>query len=350
MLLDGTSSIAPDTPASRKVFKQPKGQKKGCGFPVPKILGMVDAMTGVMLEMLCFPLYTHEASKAWKLHPLMKDGDLVVADRGFCSFVHLVLLQATGVLALFRMHQAQTVSFRPYRRHKGQRSPRDKRMSKAQRIKAEKGRPTSKWVKRLGKHDQLVDWVKPKSRPKWIGKKQFDALPQTIRVREIRYTIPRKGQRTLCVTIATTLLDPERYSKEAIAELYNLRWTVETHFAELKTTLGMRRVKCQTPSGVEKELIVYGLVYNLVHATMLAAARRQEVDASRISFIDTLRWLQSAEPGEELPDLVVNPKRPDRHEPRVIKDLQDTYRKMTKPRKKLQQELKRGKVMSRRSK
>jgi len=41
----------------------------------------------------------------------------------------------------------------------------------------------------------------------------------------------------------------------------------------------MRKVKCRTPDGVEKELIVYCLVYNPVHATMLAAARRQHVEA-----------------------------------------------------------------------
>ena len=348
LLLDGTSSIAPDTPATRKKFRQPKGQKPGCGFPVPKILGMIDALTGVMVEMLCFPLYTHEAAKTWTLHPMMKPGDLAVADRGFCSFVNLALLHLAGVLALFRMHQKQIVDFRPHRRHKGRTDRKGRKNRKGQ--KDDKGRPTSKWVRRLGKWDQLVDWVKPASRPKWMTQKQYAELPQTLRVREVRYNIPRKGQRTLCVTIATTLLDPELYPKEAIAELYGLRWSVETHFAELKTTLKMRKVKSQTPDGVEKELIVYCLLYNLVHATMLAAARRQQVDVDRISFIDTVRWLQTAEVGEALPDLVVNPRRPDRHEPRVIKDLQDTYRKMTKPRKKLRQALKRQAVGSRKLK
>jgi hypothetical protein len=63
------------------------------------------------------------------------------------------------------------------------------------------------------------------------------------------------------------------------------------------------------------------------------------VTPDRISFIDTLRWLHSASSGEELPKLLVNPHRPDRHEPRVIKDLQDTYRKMTLPRKQLRKHL-----------
>ncbi len=65
------------------------------------------------------------------------------------------------------------------------------------------------------------------------------------------------------VTIATTLLDPELYPKAKVAELYGIRWRVETHFAQLKTTLKMRKVKSKTPDGVRKELAIYCLVYNL---------------------------------------------------------------------------------------
>jgi hypothetical protein len=101
----------------------------------------------------------------------------------------------------------------------------------------------------------------------------------------------------------------------------------------------MRQVKCKTVEGVKKELAVYCLVYNLVHAVMLAAAARQHVPVRQIGFLDTIRWLASAAPGEAMPNLLVNPHRPDRHEPRVIKDLKDTYRKMVKPRHILKQEL-----------
>lgn len=334
LLLDGSSTIAPDTPATQKVYPQPSNQKPGCGFPVPKILGMIDAFTGVLLEIAAFPLYTHEAAKTWTLHPRMRKGDLVVADRGFCSYLNLALLNAAGVLALFRLHQRQIVDFRPHRKH----NPGGKN--------ARKGRPTSRWVKRLGKHDQLVEWVKPKLRPAWMSKEQHAAVSQTLLMREIRYTIARKGQRTLCVTIATTLLDPSRYPREGIAKLYGLRWSVETHLAELKTTLGMRKVKCRTPAGVEKELIIYALVYNLVRAIMLVAARQQEVEVGRISFIDAMRWLQTATPGEAVPELVVNRRRADRHEPRVVKDWPGTYRKMTGPRAELRKNMKRGEFMT----
>src|SRR5205823_11460295 len=123
-----------------------------------------------------------------------------------------------------------------------------------------------------GKHDQIVRWQKPPKRPAWMSEQQWDALPESLQVRELRYTIPRRGQRTLCVTIATTLLDPQLYPKEKVAELYGIRWRVETHFAQLKTTLKMRKVKSRTESGVRKELAVYCLVYNLVHAVMMRAA------------------------------------------------------------------------------
>jgi hypothetical protein len=334
LLVDGSSTITPDTPASQQAFGQPAGQAPGCGFPVPKVLGLFDAFSGLVVEMLCFPLYTHEQSKVWQLHPLMRPGDLLVGDRGFCSFAHLAMLAGRGVLACFRMHQRQVVDFRPHRKARA--------ASKQKQRQQRKGRPASTFVRRLGRHDQVVRWRRPRrhDRPAWMSDGQYDALPEELEVRELRYVLPRRGQRTRVVTIATTLLDPDRYPKAKVAELYGIRWRVETHFAQLKTTLGMRKVKSRTPDGVRKELAVYCLVYNLVHAVMARAAQRQGVTPWRISFVDAVRWLLSAAPGEEVAELLVNPPRPGRHEPRVIKDLQDTYRKMTKSRGELRKALK----------
>jgi hypothetical protein len=320
-LVDGSSTICPDVPALQDAFGQPKPQKPGCGFPVPKLLGLFDAFTGMIQELLVAPLYTHDLTDAWQLHGSLRPGDLLVGDRGLCSFGHLAILAQEGLHGLFRLHQRTIASFQPYRRSGG------------------KGQPTSTFVKRLGKHDQLVDWRKPKVPARWMTPAQHEALPVTLRLREVRYWLAARGQRTRQVTIVTTLLDPARYSRELLVELYGVRWQVESHFGELKTTLKMRQVKCKTVEGVKKELAVYCLVYNLVHAVMLEAAARQAVPAQRISFLDTVRWLMSAPPGEPLPALVVNPHRPDRHEPRVIKDLKDTYRKMTRPRHILKREL-----------
>jgi hypothetical protein len=91
--------------------------------------------------------------------------------------------------------------------------------------------------------------------------------------------------------------------------------------------------------GVLKELQVFALIYNLVRQVMLLAAVRQKVDVRRISFIDALRWLQTAQPGDELSKLVVNPDRPNRLEPRVRKRRPKQYPLMKKPRRQLKKDL-----------
>ena len=73
--------------------------------------------------------------------------------------------------------------------------------------------------------------------------------------------------------------------------------------------------------------------------TVLQAAQRQGVPLERISFVDALRWLATAKPGDELPDLVVLPLRPGRVEPRVRKRRPKEYDLMKKPRAVLRQEL-----------
>jgi hypothetical protein len=100
-------------------------------------------------------------------------------------------------------------------------------------------------------------------------------------------------------------------------------------------------LRCATVEGVLKELTVFVLIYNLVRRVMCAAARRQEVGPSRISFIDALRWLRHAQPGEELPELVVNPERPGRVEPRVRKRRPKQFPLMKRPRDALRKALRR---------
>ena len=58
--------------------------------------------------------------------------------------------------------------------------------------------------KRLARWDHIVEWVKPKQRPKGLKKKLFDALPQRILLREVRFHIPIRGFRTEDVTYSTS--------------------------------------------------------------------------------------------------------------------------------------------------
>ncbi len=145
----------------------------------------------------------------------------------------------------------------------------------------------------------------------------YAALPDMLKVRELRYKISRSGFRTREVTLVTTLFNGKVYRAAELARLYGAHWGVETNLKHLKQTMKMDALKCKHVEGVLKELTVYAMVYNMVRLVMTEAARRQEVAADRISFVDALRWLLDSKAGDKLVPLKVNPDRSGRVEPRV---------------------------------
>jgi Transposase DDE domain len=320
--LDGSSFSMSDTPELQKHFGQPSVQAKGCGFPVAHMLALFHCGTGFLRYVLASPMRTHDMKHAAVLHPEMLPGDILIADRGLASFVHLALLFRRQMHAVFRCHQKQIVNFRVGRRHTKQNKPR-------------KGLPRSRYVRRLGRWDQLVEYSKPKTKPTWMDPEAYAALPDTLLVRELRYCTPQRGLRTRIVTLVTTLLDPATYPACELADLYRSRWQIEVNFRHLKTTMGMEVMHCQSVDGVLKELCMFAIVYNLVRLTMLEASRRQGVPLDRISFVDSLRWLRDTPAGELLTDLLVNPSRQNRIEPRVLKRRMKEYNLMNRPRQKL---------------
>lgn len=320
-LTDGSSFSMSDTPELQRHFGQPGAQAPGCGFPVANILALFHAGTGVLLKVMVTPLRSHEMASVSGIHPALEPNDVLVGDRGFCSFAHLAILARGGVFAVIRMHQRQIVDFTPGRPH-----------ARAGERRAAKGLPRSRWLRRLGTLDQVVEWSKPEDRPEWMTAEDYATLPETLIVRELRYEVGPPGFRTRTVTLVTTLLNAAEYPLDALAELYGARWRVELNLRHLKTTMKMDVLKCKTVDGVLKELTVYAIVYNLVRLVMVESARRQGVDVERISFVDAMRWLAQARPGDELPELVVNPERPGRYEPRVRKRRPKQYPLMTRPR------------------
>jgi hypothetical protein len=328
--LDGSSYSMPDTTVLREHFGQPSAQAKGCGFPVAHMLALFHAGTGLLTRLVPAPMRTHDMRHAATMHPELDEGDILVADRAFASFVHLALLFLRKMHAVFRCHQKQIVSFRVGRKHTRQSKPR-------------KGLPRSRYVRRLGRWDQLVEYTKPKTKPTWMAEAEFAALPETLLLRELRFSTPQRGHRTRVITLVTTLLDPVAYPAAAIAELYLSRWQIEVNFRHLKTTMGMEILHCQTVAGVLKEMYMFAIAYNLVRLVMLEASRQQHVPLERISFIDALRWLRDAQPDTPLTALVVNPARPNRIEPRVLKRRMKEYDLMRKPREELRKALLRHK-------
>jgi hypothetical protein len=154
--LDGSSFSMSDTPALQAHFGQPPGQTKGCGFPVAHMLALFHAGTGLLLLVVASPMRTHDLRHSPLMHAEMAEGDILLADRGFASFVHLALLLMQKLHGVLRCHQNQIVSFRVGRKHTTQR-------------KSRKGLPSSRYVKRLGHWDQLVEYIKPIAKPASTG-------------------------------------------------------------------------------------------------------------------------------------------------------------------------------------
>lgn len=328
VLLDGSSFSMPDTDELREAFGQPSGQAAGCGFPVAHLLVVIDAHTGYLLRTLTAEHTTHDMARVPAAHPALRRCDVLVGDRGFCSYAHLALCRGRGVHALFRLHQRQIIDFRPGRRAAAAKPTAD-----------DAGRPRSRWLKRLGRHDQLVEYRKPAERPTWMSADDYAALPEAVVVRELRVRVRMPGRRVRALTLVTTLTGATRYSARALAKLYERRWQVEVDLKHLKQTLGLDVLRSQTVPGVVKELLTFAVAYNLVRRVMVEAGARQGVAPSRISFLDALRWLRGATPGEALPELIVNPQRPGRFEPRVRKRRPKQFPLMKRPRAELREQL-----------
>jgi hypothetical protein len=328
-VIDGTSDSMPDTPELRAHYGVSSECRDGLGFPISHLLIVMDHQSGVMIDCVDSPLNTSDLSQTPPLHRHLGEGDILLADIAFAGWAHLALMLQANLHAVMPVHHRRIVDFSPRREHAHPR--RGKAVTRV-------GKPRSRVVKTLGTDDQVVESFKPREKPAWMSAEQWAALPESIQLREIRRTVARPGFRPLCVTIVTTLLDPEKYPAEELVELRLTRWIIETNFRHLKTTLGMDVLKCKTLAGVRKERWIFLIVYNPIRLAMLSAARRQGVHVHRLSFADTLAWLRWGDL-EAAVELVINPVRKMRLEPRVIKRQKKEFPYMTKPRAVLKAEL-----------
>jgi hypothetical protein len=298
VLVDSVSFSMPDTPQLVKYFGLPPGQKPGIGYPVGKAMALLDYATGMLTTLLSVHQFVHDMRGVIGLHPALKKGDILLGDTAFCSFVHVCLLAQLGVDAIFRLHQR---------------------------------RPKSAGTQR---------WKKPPKRPSWMTQEQYDSLPAFVDVRVIKHHVAQKGYRTRIVFIATTLMDEEAWPDWLLAEIYRRRWEIEVCFDHLKTTMNMSVLKCKTVDGVLKELAVFLLVYNRIRLAMIQTAARLGVNVMLVSFIDIMRKVgvnMIGLPGVE--KIIVNPRRPGRHQPRVRRRRPKEYPSMTKPRSELKKAL-----------
>jgi hypothetical protein len=318
LLVDGTECSMPDTPANQAEYPQPSSQKTGLGFPMIRLVVLLCLATGVLVGCAMGPHQGKESGETALLRELLEHfqaGDVLVADRYYCTYWLVAMLMARGVDVAFRMHARRKYDFR-------------------------RG-------KRLGRNDHVVTWHKP-ARPEWMDEETYQQIPQTLTIREMRVTVDTPGSRSTSLVIATTMIDAKAYPKDDIADLYHERWHIELDIRNIKQTLKMDILSCKSPEMVRKEIWTHLLAYNLVRKVMAQAAVETHTEPRRISFagavqtLNAFRWiLVLSERGQrvQLVRIVLVAigthrvgNRPGRCEPRKVKRRPKAYPRMTKPR------------------
>jgi hypothetical protein len=319
LVYDGSSVSMPDTPANQAAYPQPAGQRPGLGFPLARIAAVFSLACGAVLELGICRFAGKGQSELGLLRALwglFRPGDVVLADRLLCSWAEMVTLKQRGVDTVTRLAKRKG-DFR-------------------------RGR-------RLGPGDHVVEWPKP-YKPRSMDRAAYNALPDSLTVREARVRVEQPGFRTETVIVATTLLDAAEISKSDLGQLYRARWSAELDLRSLKQALQMDVLRCKTPELVRKELWAHVLAYNLVRTVMAQAASEHGLDPRAVSFKGALQTLEAFQPvialrGQraairrglyrQLLDAVASHRvgdRPGRYEPRRKKRRPKPYDRLMKPR------------------
>ena len=314
LVADGTTLTMADTLANQAAYPQPRSQRPGCGFPIVRMVVLFALATGVVLESAVNPYagkQTGENSLLRTLAAAFEAGDVLLADRYFSGWFDIVWWRQRGVDVVLRKHQLRRTDFRAGHR--------------------------------LGVDDHLVEWPKPK-RPAWLSREEYDAMPTTLTLRELRVT-GRPGFRSRSIVVVTSLLDTVAFPATAITQLYRRRWSAELNLRSIKVVMQMDHLRCKRPRLVRNEIAMHLIAYNLIRETMAAAAAAVGREPWEISFKATLQCvcnllpllndMTAADWCDLLFQLVTTDRvghRPDRFEPRVKKRRPKPYPLMNRPR------------------
>jgi hypothetical protein len=316
-MVDGWTVTMADSKDNQEEYPQMACQKPGCGFPIARMIGLFSLATG-SINASAMAAYqgklTGETSLLRSILDRVLPGRILLADRYYATFWLLAMRDRRNIDLVARAHHLRSVDFR-------------------------------RGLKQ-GHLDQIVSYRKP-TRPQWMSRSEYDQYPSFILVRHLRYKIEQKGFRTRQITLATTLLDAEKYDAQELAELYGRRWSVELHIRSIKTQMTMEHLRCKSPQMVRKEIHCHMIGYNLVRAAMIASALKFKLPPTRLSFTGAMQAveefasclrLRSGRCGEHwtslletIAELIVG-NRPGRREPREIKRRAKKYKLMQKPR------------------
>jgi hypothetical protein len=261
-VVDGATVTMADTRENQQAYPQSRAQAEGVGCPIARIVVVFSLAVGVVIDAAIGPYkgkQTGENNLFRRLLGCFLPGEIALADGYYASFWDFAFLLERGVDLVARAHHKRKLDFRN--------------------------------GLKLGPYDQVIRYWKPVQRPAWLDRATYERLPDSIQVRQLRYSIEQPGFRTRLITLATTLVDANRYSADALANLYRCRWQAELNLRSLKTHLQMEHLRAKKPDTIRKEFYTHLLAYNLIRGTMLEAAMMAGVAPHQLSFKGALQSL-----------------------------------------------------------
>ena len=256
VLADAATLSMPDTPKNQAVFPQQSTQKPGLGFPIVRLPALISLATGAIID---YRLGTYqgkgtgETSLFSQVLDALSAGELLMADRHYCTYAIIAPMLAKGIPVLFPLYANKKADFK-------------------------------NGIK-LASRDHLVEWKKPKRKPVWMTALEYADMPDFITVREFKV----KG-----VVYVTTLLNAKKHHKNELASLYKERWKIELDFRSIKTNMGMDVLRCKTPEMVKKEIAVHLLAYNIIRGKIAQAAVIHNKIPRQIGFRATVQLVCQA--------------------------------------------------------
>ena len=323
--MDGSSVQLMDTADNQELCPQPSSQKLGAGHPVMGIVGLLNLSHGGWEHFETCPYSDHDTKAAAKMVSRLGHGDLLLADRAFCSYELIASSLGQGCEVLMRLHQARSKALY---RNKG---------------------------KKIGPNERIVTWKRPQQPPRsTLTAEQWQRLPGSITLRLIRFGYENREGNKARMVLVTSLVDHKRYDGVEVAALYHRRWDIELKLRDLKTTLSMQRFDVKSPEMAHKTLWMSVTAFNLIRCLIQRAAALAGKPIWPISFKGVLDQITASH--ESLRKYAGQPRkrsnaidlfveicatklidiRPFRHEPRARKRRPKNFQLLSMHRSKFQ--------------
>lgn len=213
---DGSRLVLPNHPSIIKEFGQHSfGPKADSPRSLALCSMLYDPLNFLTVDARLAPYASSERELLYQHLENVREGDLLLLDRGYPSIALLFLLTAKRIQFCVRMKEDWWLAVKEF--------------------------------KESGQKEQVVEFALP-SKDKELLKEYPDFIDDTIGCRLVRVDLPNGETEILC----TSLLDPS-FTTEDINTLYQIRWNEEEGYKILKSRVEVENFSGKTSIAVKQD-------------------------------------------------------------------------------------------------